>query len=35
MKETVFKVGDKVYCVMYGWGEITRLINPPNEEYPI
>jgi hypothetical protein len=35
MKETVFEVGDKVYCVMYGWGEITRLINSHVGEYPI
>jgi hypothetical protein len=25
MKETVFKVGDKVYCVLYGWGKVTGI----------
>jgi len=25
MKETVFKVGDKVYCVLYGWGKVKDI----------
>ena len=25
MKETVFKVGDKVFHFQYGWGEVTKI----------
>jgi hypothetical protein len=34
MKKTAFKVGDKVYCVIYGWGIITKL-ETCDSEYPI
>ena len=30
----MFKVGDKVYSVTYGWGEVED-ITEPNREYPI
>lgn len=33
MKETVFKVGDKVYCVIYGWGKVTDI--SPEVSFPI
>ena len=25
MKETVFKVGDKVFCIVNGWGTVTKI----------
>lgn len=33
MKETVFKVGDKVFDVLNGWGVVTRIFDHGN--YPI
>jgi hypothetical protein len=34
MKETVFKVGDKVYCLLFGWGVVTK-IKTYDTEYPV
>jgi hypothetical protein len=31
--ETVFKVGDKVYHLQYGWGEVTSIY--AEQDYPI
>lgn len=35
--ETIFKVGDRVFDIFYGWGEVINIITdePELEEYPI
>ena len=33
MKETVFKVGDKVYCILYGWGIVYKIDD--DDSYPV
>ena len=37
MEKKVFKKGDKVFDIFYGWGEITNIIEDESEfeEYPI
>jgi hypothetical protein len=32
MKETVFKVGDRVYCLLFGWGTII-IIDDYDDDY--
>ena len=34
MKKEIFKVGDRVYCIAFGWGDIKEIMND-NEKYPI
>lgn len=33
MKEEIFKVGDKVFDAVYGWGEVNKII--PGDIFPI
>lgn len=33
-EETIFKVGDLVYCYIHGWGKVVK-INDKSHKYPI
>ena len=35
MKETVFKVGDRVYCLLFGWGKVKCSLDPTSNDYPV
>lgn len=35
MEKQIFKVGDRVYHIDYGWGVVFEILNSGNTQYPI